>query len=87
MTPIGRRVLEFCRSPGGRRQSPLWLRIYKFPISTFFLAAKILCDRVQVVVEALGIGVSNRSNFFNNWVFPHNYSSISSTGVQMTGGS
>ncbi len=50
-----------------------------------FLPAQISNDCPNVKIEPLGIGVSNSTDFINDWIVLHSYSSISSSGVQITG--
>src|SRR5436305_10954135 len=53
-----------------------------------FLLLKILEDPCQVIVETSSMLFANLSDFFDNWVLPHEIQSpISSSGVQMVGGS
>ena len=57
----------------------------EFALTLFLLFLNIGKNSFEVIVELLGMFSSSLTDFFNNAVF-HN-SSISSSGVQMTGGS
>jgi hypothetical protein len=48
---------------------------------------EIRAKRIQVVVEPLQQFFARRAGLFDDWIFPHDYSSMSSSGVHMTGGS
>lgn len=50
-----------------------------------FLPAQISDHCAKVKTEPLGIGVPNPTDFINYWIVPHGYSSMSSSGVQITG--
>ena len=43
-------------------------------------------DGFDVIVVALGKGFANGANFLDDWIWGHCHSSISSSGVQITGG-
>jgi len=48
---------------------------------------KVRTERVQVIVEPLQERLPRCTRFFNDWIFPHDHSSMSSSGVQITGAS
>ena len=50
-----------------------------------FLPAQISDHCTKVKTESLSIGVSNPTDFINDWIVLHGYSSMSSSGVQITG--
>lgn len=50
-----------------------------------FLPAQISDHCTKVKTEPLSIGVSNPTDFINDWIVRHGYSSMSSSGVQITG--
>lgn len=52
-----------------------------------FLSPQVATDRFDVVIELASVVVANGTNFLNDGVFPHDHSSMSSSGVQSTTGS
>ena len=50
-----------------------------------FFSAQIRDHRAKIKTEPLGIGVPNATDFINYGIFRRGYSSMSSSGVQMTG--
>jgi len=50
-----------------------------------FLPVQIGDHCTKVKTEPLSIGVSNPTDFINDWIVRHSYSSMSSSGVQITG--
>jgi len=61
---------------------------YEFPVGCCLPLANVLANCMQVIAEFLGLLVPDSMNFFHDWITPHVlYSSTSSGGVQITGGS
>lgn len=50
-----------------------------------FLPAQISDHCTKVETEPFGIGMPNPTDFINDWIVLHGYSSMSSSGVQITG--
>src|SRR5437588_10829827 len=65
---------------------PPRLECYGFLVTLLIELLQIGTQRIQVIVEALQQFFARRTSFFNDRIFPHGYSSASSSGVQMTGG-
>lgn len=66
---------------------PDWLGFQRNkPVGMFlFLLAQIGDHCAKIETESLGVRMPDSADFINNWVVLHGYSSMSSSGVQITG--
>jgi hypothetical protein len=51
------------------------------------LPPKVVADCVEVTSKFVRMFLAKPTNFFDDWIIPHDYDSKSSSGVQMIGGS